>query len=127
MASFLLLLADTLTAQPENHSFISHACVRVCGKAMRSVNIIEFSIKNRVEMNISRKYSSNYHAIFFVHSNVSKMNVFRIALVCVCVSHNFILFFYNISADELLLRFYFPLSFYLLLLLLLMEANHKDE
>jgi hypothetical protein len=40
------------------------ADVKVLGKAMRSENIIEYSIKNQVETNISQKYSSEYHAIF---------------------------------------------------------------
>ncbi len=46
------------------------------GKAMRSVNIIEYSIKNRVETNISRNYSSDYHTIFSAYLNMSKMSVF---------------------------------------------------
>ncbi len=39
-------------------------------KAMRSVNLIEYSIKNRVETNIWQKYSSDYDAIIFVNSNL---------------------------------------------------------
>jgi len=35
-------------------------------KAMRSVNIIEYSIKNRVETNISVTEKSDYYAIIFL-------------------------------------------------------------
>jgi len=45
---------------------------------MRSVNIIEYSIKNQVETNISQKYSSDYHTIFSVFLNIVKIDVFHV-------------------------------------------------
>jgi len=46
-------------------------------KAMRSVSIIEYSIKNRVETNISQKFSSDFHAIISVNSNFTAGVPFR--------------------------------------------------
>ncbi len=56
------------------------ADVKVLGKAMRSENIIEYSIKNQVETNISQKYSSDYDAILFLMNNLFliKTDIFRL-------------------------------------------------
>jgi len=47
--------------------------VNLVSKAMRSVNIIEYSIKNRVKTNFLQKFSSDYDAIISVYSNIAKM------------------------------------------------------
>jgi len=48
-------------------------------KAMRSVNIIEYSIIMQIESNISRIFWTDYNAIISVFLHVSKMAVFRVS------------------------------------------------
>jgi len=49
---------------------------RLCSKAMRSMNIIEYSIIIRVGTIFSQKFQSNYNTIFSVFLNMSKISMF---------------------------------------------------
>jgi len=48
-----------------------------CEHTMRSVNIIEYAIKNRVGTNFSRKFRTNFYSIFSYQFLVSEMTVFH--------------------------------------------------